>query len=100
ATATFVGTDTTTQGTWRGVYGLDGYVLVNDANNPPAYATVTPTGASTWPWAEVTTDVRGLQRAVGSNRHAATWYGTTFGLDVNVTDGGTHQLSLYVVDWD
>ena len=100
-TATFVGTDTTTQGTWRGVYGLDGYVTAMDATSPPAYATVTPTGAATWEWAGVTTEVRGLQRAVGgSNRFAATFFGTTFGLDITITDGSAHQVSLYVLDWE
>jgi hypothetical protein len=98
--ATFVGIDVTTQGTWRGVYGLDGYVTALDANNPPLYATVTPMGASTWEWAGVTADVRALQRAVGSSRIAATWFGTTFDMDINITDGGAHQLALYVVDWD
>ncbi|HMJ85889.1 MAG TPA: Ig-like domain-containing protein, partial [Vicinamibacterales bacterium] len=98
--ATFIGTDTTTKGTWRGVYGAEGYVIVNDATSPPAYASVAVTGANTWPWTEVTTDVRGLQRAVGANRFAATWYGSTFTVDVNITDGAAHQLSLYVVDWD
>ena len=58
------------------------------------------TGANTWQWTDVTTDVRGLQRAVGANRFAATWYGSTFTVDVNITDGAAHQLSLYVVDWD
>jgi hypothetical protein len=98
--ATFIGTDTTTKGTWRGVYGAEGYVIVNDATSPPAYASVAVTGANTWPWTEVTTDVRGLQRAVGANRFAATWYGSTFTVDVNISDGAAHQLSLYVVDWD
>ena len=98
--AMFVGTDTATQGTWRGVYGSDGYVTVNDANSPPVYASLTPVGASTWEWAGMTSDVRALQRAVGPSRIAATWFGTSFGIDVNVTDGGAHQLSLYVVDWD
>src|SRR5204862_5169011 len=76
------------------------YVIVNDANSPPAYAAVTTSGANTWQWTDVTTDVRGLQRAVGASRFAATWYGSTFTVDVNITDGAAHQLSLYVVDWD
>ena len=48
ATATFMGTDTTTQGNWRGAYGADGYVVVGDTTSYPAYGTVTPSGQATW----------------------------------------------------
>jgi len=33
ATAAFVKTDTTTQGTWKGVYGADGGVINGDATS-------------------------------------------------------------------
>jgi len=43
--ATFVKQDTTTQGTWKGAYGVDGYNISQDpsSNNPslPSYATLT-----------------------------------------------------------
>ncbi len=42
ATASFVGTDTTTQGNWKGVYGSDGYNVIGDTASYPAYAQVTP----------------------------------------------------------
>ncbi len=35
-TAAFVRTDTTTQGNWAGVYGLEGYGIFNDATSYPA----------------------------------------------------------------
>jgi hypothetical protein len=32
---------------------------------------------------------------------AAVWYsGGGYTIDVNLTDGGTHQVALYAVDWD
>ena len=31
AAATFIRTDTATQGTWKGVYGAEGYAIANDA---------------------------------------------------------------------
>jgi Carboxypeptidase regulatory-like domain/Bacterial Ig domain len=99
-TAAFVGTDTTTQGNWRGVYGADGYNVVNDTVSYPAYATVTPTGQAAWTWAASTSDVRALQKAAGTDRIAATWYGSLFSLDVNIVDGAQHDLALYVLDWD
>jgi hypothetical protein len=42
ASAAFVGTDAATQGSWKGVYGSDGYNVVNDAISYPAYAQVAP----------------------------------------------------------
>ena len=44
--ALFVTTDTATQGTWKGVYGAQGYAIANDATSYPAYAQVTLSGQS------------------------------------------------------
>jgi len=100
AAATFIGTDATTQGTWRGVYGVDGAIVVNDSTRLPTYATATTT-APNWTWAASTSDVRALQKSAGTDRIAATWYtGTSTTLDVNILDGNPHRVSLYVVDWD
>lgn len=101
--AAYVGTDTTTQGSWKGVYGADGYNIVNDSTNYPAYAQVVPSGEGSWTWAASTSDPRALLKAASaSDRIAATWYGNsdTFTIDINLTDGLTHRVALYVVDWD
>jgi hypothetical protein len=46
-------------------------------------------------------DVRALQQPTGSGRLAAAWYASTFSVDVNLgADGNTHQVALYLVDWD
>ena len=105
ATAQFVGTNTTAQGSWRGVVGADGYDIEGDtsAGNPkiPSYATLGITGASTYTWAASTTDVRGLQNSAGTGRIAATWYSSTsMSFNLNLTDGQVHEVSLYAVDWD
>src|SRR5262249_61628475 len=89
-----------TRGTWHGVHGSAGFNVIGDTTNYPVYATVTPTGQASWTWAASTTDVRALQKASGTDRIAATWYGGTFTIDVNLTDGAAHQVSLCVVDWD
>ena len=103
-TATFVKTDTTTQGTWMGTYGADGYnVAGTTTKNPsyPSYATVTASGYSTYTWSANTTDVRALQNPSGTGRIAAAWYASTrFTIDVNLTDGQAHQIALYALDWD
>ncbi|MFL5241324.1 MAG: fibronectin type III domain-containing protein [Gemmataceae bacterium] len=101
--ATFVKTDTTTQGTWKGVYGVQGYDIIGDAVSLPAYATVTPSGNLNYTWAGSTTAIRALQKsAAGStDRLAACWYSpTSFTVDLNLTDGQTHQVALYLLDWD
>ena len=99
--ATFVRTDVTTQGTWVGTYGSQGYGLTTDPVAYPAYAQVTVAGANVHTWAASTSDGRALQHASGGGRVASTWYaGTSFTVDVNLTDGATHQVALYAVDWD
>jgi len=40
-TAVFVRTDTATQGTWKGTYGVNGYNVFDDTTSYPAYVTVT-----------------------------------------------------------
>src|SRR5262249_38061385 len=50
SSAAFVGTDTTTQGSWQGAYGAQGYNVVGDAVSYPSYAQVSVSGASTYVW--------------------------------------------------
>ncbi len=42
ATASLVKTDSTTEGTWIGSYGTQGYDVINSSSSLPSYATVTP----------------------------------------------------------
>ena len=101
AGAVFVATDTTTKGTWKGVYGADGYAIADHATNYPAYAQVTFAGQSNYTWASSTTDVRALQKAAASDRIASTWYASSsFEIDINLTDGNWSQLALYCLDWE
>jgi len=103
ATATFIPPpDTTTEGSWQGVYGSDGTALAGvTPENVPSYATFAVQNQITYTWNSSTTDPRALQTGVGTGRIAAAWYNpTTFNFDVNFTDGATHQLALYALDWD
>ena len=101
-TASFLRTDTFAQGTWKGNYGADGYAVANDSTSYPTYAQVSFTGQSFYTWASSTADFRALQKAASStDRIAACWYSTTsFTIDVNLTDGHSHQISMYCLDWD
>ena len=99
--ATFLKQDTTTEGNWINTYGTQGYEVIGNATSLPSYATVTPSGQKTYTWTTSTTDPRALQDASGTGRIAAAWYSSTsFTVDVDFTDGKTHDLELYFVDWD
>jgi Bacterial Ig domain len=101
SSATFLQRDTTTEGNWIGAYGSDAYEVIANATKLPSYATVTPSGQSNVTWTTNTTDPRALQQAGGSGRIAAGWYSSTgFTINVNISDGNTHNLELYFLDWD
>jgi uncharacterized protein (TIGR03437 family) len=101
-TVSFLKTDTTTQGTWRGVYGNDGYTVVSDQASNPSYGTPVTAGQLTWVWSSSTSNVRALQKASNpSSRIAAAWYNNTpFTIDLNFTDSTLHQIAVYCLDWD
>jgi len=101
ARVVFIGTDTTTQGNWQGVYGADGYNVIQDSFSYPSYATVTPSGKSDYTWSTTTTDVRALSKASGSGRIAACWFSTTnFDIALTQSDFQPHRLAIYCLDWD
>ena len=81
-------------------YGRSGYVVGGDTVALPWWAVLQGNGEAFWMWDGAPGSSRGLQRANGAGRVAGTWYGSVLGLDVNFTDGNTHKLSFYAVDWD
>jgi hypothetical protein len=101
ATATYAGSDTTTKGTWTGKYGADGQSIANGLSNLPVYASMSIINAATYTWAG-TTDLRALQVASGSTTRIASVYysSSNFTIDLNLTDGNAHKISLYLCDWD
>ena len=100
-TLQFLGNDGSTEGTWEGVYGADGYNVINLTPAYPSYATVTPSGQTEFTWTSDTQDPRGLQVPGQSYRIAAAWYSSTdFTVGINLTDGNTHQVAVYCLDWD
>jgi hypothetical protein len=101
ASAAFVTTDTSTQGTWKGVYGSKGFAVNGDVTSFPSFAQATFNNALSWTWNGSTSDSTALQRAA-SGRIAAAWYETSgsFTMDLPITDGLTHQVAFYLLDWD
>ena len=104
--AVYVTSDADTEGNWKGVYGSDGYDVINDSESFPAYAQVTGADSPTATWQAPTSDPRALERASSpTDRIAAAVYsgqsaGNSFTIDINLTDGKAHQLALYALDWD
>ncbi len=100
--ATFVKTDTTTHGNWPGVYGSDGYIVVADSTLNPGYVSPAPAGQSQAAWTNSTSDIRALKKPSNpSDRIAGVWFSnSSFTVDLNITDGNTHQLTAYFLDWD
>jgi subtilisin family serine protease len=102
SSASFLQLDTTTRGNWHGAYGLDGYNVLSDLSSNPGYVTPAPAGQNPFTWAGSTTDVRALQKPSNlSDRVAGGWYtGSSFIVDLPITDANTHQLAVYCLDWD
>ncbi len=101
-TAAFVKSDAGTLGSWKGKYGTAGNGIVAMTPSLPAYATVASSGYSTWVWEASTTNYVALQKpASTTDRMAACMYSATnFLVDVYLSDGKTHQVSLYCTDYD
>ena len=110
ASASFAGANTAAQGNWMAGFGGDGY---GSPRTPARLNPVDPLlrqrlalGALNYTWAASTTDPRGLQNAAGTGRLAATWYsqgfaaGWSFDIDVSLSDGKSHRVSVYAVDWE
>jgi len=101
ASATFINSDTSTEGTWQGTYGMDGYSVAGDSQSLPSYASFSLQNQVNYTWAATSTDPRALETGSGTGRIAATWYNPqTFGLAVDFNDRNSHQFSIYAVDWD
>ena len=100
--ATFSRLDTIDQGSWRGVYGTDGYYLGTTAGiSIPGYSSIAITGNSYIDWSGSTTDVRAPQYPTGSNRMVPVWFSSSnFSIALSNTDTLVHQVALYALDWD
>jgi Divergent InlB B-repeat domain len=103
ASAAFIKTDSTTQGNWKGVYGENGQVIISDTKVLPTWATVAVTGSLyTWQANPSETLTAALQRA-DAGRVAACQYSvmaSTPTIDVNFSDGLSHEAAIYCLDWD
>ena len=101
ASASYVKTDTATEGNWIGTYGSQGYDIVGGPSSEPSYVTVTPEAESTCMWTSTSSQEQALEIPNSSNRLAACWFSSNvFTINVDFTDGNTHALALYALDYD
>jgi hypothetical protein len=91
--------DAATQGNWSSAYGADGYSLAGATQSLPGYATFTQSNAHVYTWASTSTDARALP-VPGAGKIAAAWYNTSFSLNIGFSDGSTHLVALYALDYD
>jgi hypothetical protein len=86
------------------VGGFD--IPVTGTNKIPSYVVVTPEDQENWIWASNGNEAQDLQAAssVPANaRQATCWYSASsksFDIDLNFTEGNSHQDALYFLDWD
>ena len=100
STASFIGSDTTTKGSWRGVYGSDGnYIATLAANQPPGRTVTLVTGA-TFAWDPASADPRSLQYPTGSSRIASIFFGNPVLHSIISSVSKPYDLQVYFDDHD
>jgi hypothetical protein len=110
ASAVFVKLDTTTLGNWPGVYGAEGFDIYGTSQTIPAYSKADPAVQIAYlhvpqasVWASTTVDPRALPVSAtpGAARFAGLLWASDFlTINLKVTDGGTHKVAVYALDWN
>ncbi|MDX1981392.1 MAG: Ig-like domain-containing protein [Bryobacteraceae bacterium] len=104
-TVTFLGADVNTKGNWKGVYGQDGNMIVQNSNLYPSYAGYAHRNVGTTVVSYYSSDARALQKQAfqffPTERIAAYFYtGTAMELDMGTSDNQTHRVALYFADYE
>ena len=101
ASASYFMTDSQTEGNWIGTYGSQGYDMPQGWLSLPNYATVSISGAKGGRLGHQYARPPALRVDPGTYGSAYNWNSpTSFTVNVNFTDGQTHDLTLYALDWD
>lgn len=102
--ATYVGSDTTSKGNWKGVYGAEGFDIIGDVTQNPVYCNPSYSGQSLWNWqtgsgVDPNAHPECLQKASGTGRIAVCYYTmSSMSIDINIPLGTDHKVTLYLVD--
>jgi len=96
--ATLVSTDLVTRGSWKGVYGNEGWWIPADSTNLPPSAAITTTLTNVSVLSASSSDPRALQRVVSPSGIQSLMYsGAATGLfHFAVLDGRPHRISFYL----
>ena len=97
----FIGTDTETQGCWKGNYGTKGWYIVGAKENVPDYVSVNLINGADRVWAASTDDVEALQQPDGDLGIASQRYADLHEIvELDFRDEKKHLVSLYLLDWE
>ncbi|MFC9331568.1 NEW3 domain-containing protein [Kitasatospora sp. NPDC057015] len=100
ATATARQVNTTVQGNWKGTFGSSGYSVYGDSAQAAPGVQLTTVAGTAYTWDANPTPVRATQRG-GTGRIAGSLYNNSaVKLRVNITDGSSKRVTLYLLDWD
>lgn len=94
----FVKEDRQTGGTWKGVYGKDGYLIAGSGRKLPE-GTEVRFSAKVESWQAKTSEARALQREPGEGRVAAGYRGRNLIADVFSASPHPRKVTLYLLDW-
>ena len=101
STARFMGSALGLGGNWKGLFGGEGFQVVNSGKQLPPFLTLKDNGTRTFSWEDGLSDPRALVHVNDPLRVAACWVASpAFTLDLSFNDGAPHILTCYFLDWD
>ena len=100
-TAVWVRNNTTTRGTWPGVYGSRGWVVAGEGASASSAVAISPVNGTLGIWANPSTSLRALRKTPPSlYRIAAGWEGASqVTVEINAKDSNPVQVAAYFLDW-
>jgi subtilisin family serine protease len=101
-TGPFVGLDTITSGSWKGIYGTQGGLAYPYGYFvPPSYVQLSAYKNYGLLWSASTTDPRAVQKPSATDRIAGAWNSVDdFYFTLKFNDSATHEVSFYFLDYD
>ena len=101
----FLGVDSLTQGSWKGVYGTEGYDIAGADCKLPGYIQLNYTPDEIFCWGDKIDDKRALQRFINDGNTSVTRIASAhsrYGTVTMTVDVGNQyrQLAIYFLDWN
>lgn len=98
----FIGIDKDTQGSWKTVYGSEGYDIIGSTKFLPSYIYYNFNGALQYVWATGLTDIRALQEANNKDDRVAgcKYNNPSFNIELLILSNDLKNVTLYLLDYD